>query len=128
MKSRLATALVAALILGAGLLALSCKGKSNPAGPGGTADVTINIVANAGTNSYSPNPDTISVGQTVAWHNLDGATHTATSNTVGVFDTGNLASGATSSPKALAQGTYPYHCAIHGAIMMSGTLVVRVTP
>jgi len=125
MRSIWGAALVLALVLGVGLLTLSCKKKSNPAGPGGTADVTISIVGIAGANSYSPNPDTVSVGQTVAWHNIDGITHTATSNTGGIFNTGNLSGGSSSSPVTMMNaGSFPYHCAIHGAASMSGTLVV----
>jgi plastocyanin len=125
MRSIWGAALVLALVLGVGLLTLSCKKKSNPAAPGGTADVTISIVGIAGVNSYSPNPDTISVSQSVAWHNIDGITHTATSNTGGVFNTGNLSGGASSNPiTIMTPGSYPYHCAIHGAAAMSGTLVV----
>ena len=122
MKSRLATALVAALILGAGLLALSCKGKSNPAGPGGTADVTININGNLGGSSFSPNPDTVSVGKTVSWHNLDGITHTSTAT--GLWTTNNIAGGATSAPIQMnTVGSFGYHCSIHTT--MTGTLVVK---
>jgi plastocyanin len=126
MKSRWGAALIAVLILGIGFLAVSCKKKSNPAGPGGPADVTINIVGIAGANSYSPNPDTVTVGQTVAWHNTDGITHTATSDVGGMFNTNNLGGGQTSAPiTMMTQGSFPYHCAIHGAASMSGTLVVR---
>ena len=125
MRSKWGALLVLALVLVTGFLAISCK-KSSPAGPGTPADVTINIVGVAGANSYSPNPDTVTVGQTVAWHNIDGITHTATSNTGGFFDTGHLAGGSTSSPVTMmSAGSFPYHCAIHGVALMSGTLVVR---
>jgi len=125
MKSRWGALLVLALVLVAGFLAISCKKKSNPAAPGGPANVTISIVGIAGANSYSPNPDTVTVGQTVAWHNIDSINHTATSNTGGVFNTGSLSGGSTSSPVTMMNaGSFPYHCAIHGATAMSGTLVV----
>jgi plastocyanin len=119
-----------ALVLVAGLITLSCK-KSNPAGPGGTADVTINIVGILGANSYSPNPDTVTVGQTVAWHNTAGITHTATSDTGpgSVFNTGFVSGGGTSAPiTMMTAGSFPYHCAVHTATQMSGTLVVIVKP
>jgi plastocyanin len=117
--------MIAVLVLGVGFVAVSCKKKSNPAGPGGTADVTINILGIAGASSYSPNPDTVTVGKSVAWHNVDGITHTATSNTPGIFNTGSVSGGATSAPIAMMNaGSFPYHCAIHGAAAMSGTLVV----
>jgi plastocyanin len=129
MKSRWGALVVLALVLVAGLVTLSCKKKSNPAGPGGAADVTINIIgAGLGANAYSPNPDTVTVGQTVAWHNTNGITHTATSDAGpgSVFNTGNVGGGGTSAPITMtAAGSYPYHCAIHGAVSMSGTLVVK---
>ena len=36
---------------------------------------SINILGINGAQSFSPNPSTVSVGQTVVWHNLDTATH-----------------------------------------------------
>jgi len=117
----------AALILGVVFLVISCKKDSNPTGPGGgggAADVTITIVGNLGSNSYSPSPDTVTVGQTVAWHNSDSSIHTATSNTA-LFDTHNIAPGGTSAKITMGtQGSFPYHCAIHG-LTMAGTLVVK---
>ncbi|HEY2925204.1 MAG TPA: hypothetical protein VGJ98_09605, partial [Candidatus Eisenbacteria bacterium] len=89
MKPSWSGALLFILTIGVGLTALSCsKDDSNPAAPGGAADVTINIVAEAGANSYAPNPDTVTVGQTVAWHNVAGTTHTATDDGIPIFDTG----------------------------------------
>jgi len=124
MKAIWGSVLVGALILGAGILALSCK-KSNPAGPGGgTADVTITIVGNLGANSFSPNPDTVRVGQTVAWHNSGGTTHTSTANGIGLWNTSNIANGSTSaSIRMNTAGSFGYHCEIHPS--MVGTLVVQ---
>jgi len=124
MRSIWGSVLVGILVLGAGFLALSCKGKSNPAGPGASADVTINIVAEAGSNSFSPNPDTVTVGQTVSWHNVAGLTHTSNSDGIGLWATGNIINGATSAPIQMnTTGSFGYHCFIHPA--MVGTLVVR---
>ncbi len=124
MKSIWASLLLAALVLGTSLLALSCKGKSNPAGPGTPADVTITIVAENLANSFSPNPDTVTVGRTVAWHNVAGLTHTSTSNGIGLWSTGNIANGSTSAPIQMnTTGSFGYHCSIHPS--MVGTLVVR---
>jgi plastocyanin len=96
----------------------------NPGGGGGGADKTITIVGENGSNSFSPNPDTVTVGQTVAWHNAAGITHTATANG-GTFNTGNISSGGTSAAIAMSTpGSFPYHCSIHPT--MTGTLVVVV--
>jgi len=125
MKSRWLGAIGLILVLGVGLVAVSCKKKSNPAGPGGAADVTIGIIGNNGSNSYFPSPDTVTVGQTVAWHNADGTTHTATANGIGPFDTNNIGSGGTSAPIQMnTTGSFPYHCTIHGTTM-AGTLFVK---
>jgi plastocyanin len=123
MKSRWGNALVVTFLLGAGLLALSCKGKSNPAGPGG-ADMTINIVGMSGSNSFSPATATVTVGQTVSWHNTDAITHTSTESGIALWDTQNIAPGATSAPIHMnTAGTFAYHCAIHPT--MTGSLVVN---
>jgi len=115
----------AAVIVLFGLFVAGCsKSDNKTVGPGGSADVTINIAGELGASSFSPSPDTISVGQTVAWHNADSMTHTATSNAGGAFNTGNIAGGTTSHPIAMnTAGTFPYHCSIHAS--MSGVLVVR---
>jgi len=111
-----------------GFTVLSCSGDDAPTGPGnggGTgADVTISIVGQAGANSYSPSPDTVTVGQTVSWKNNDGTdAHTATSNNGTAFDTGLISSGATSAPDTMSTaGSFPYHCTPHPA--MTGILVV----
>jgi plastocyanin len=98
---------------------------NNPTAPGPTADVTVSIAANAGNNSFSPNPVVITEGQTIAWKNNHTETHTATSvSGPGAFNTGNLAPGATSAPiSGLLAGDYSYHCAIHTT--MVGTLTVN---
>jgi plastocyanin len=96
-------------------------GAAPPPASGGTAaDVTININGMAGDQSYAPNPGTVKVGQSVAWHNIDSIAHTATGNG---FDTGTIPAGATSAPITLkTAGTFNYQCAFHP--MMVGTLNV----
>ncbi len=109
------------------LSGLSCNSDDNPTGPGGGgggADRTITIVGMNGASSYSPSPDTVNVGQTVAWHNADASTHTATANG-GAFNTGNIGGGSTSAAITMnTAGSFPYHCSIHPT--MTGTLVVLV--
>ena len=98
-------------------------GSSSPSAPGGSpppADaITINIVRENGNQSFSPDPATVPVGQTVVWHNIDTTTHRVVLND-GRLDTGNLPPGAFSQPMTLgAPGAY--HCSIHPD--MVGTLV-----
>jgi plastocyanin len=91
-------------------------------GPSAT-NVEIEIVGMNGDLSYSPNPVSVEVGQTVSWKNADSLPHTATADG-GAFNTGTLAAGATSKPITMTTaGTFPYHCAIHG-FSMTGTLTV----
>ncbi|HEX5032421.1 MAG TPA: cupredoxin domain-containing protein [Candidatus Eisenbacteria bacterium] len=122
------TTLLTALLAVLALSGLSCggddKNPTNPGGGGGGADVTITINGMNGSNSYSPSPDTVTVGQTVAWHNADATTHTATANGGG-FNTGNIGGGSTSAAITMSTaGPFPYHCSIHPT--MTGTLVVVV--
>jgi plastocyanin len=96
-------------------------GSTSPQGPG--INFTININGDRGSASYSPNPQTMSVGQVLNWHNLDSIEHTATLD--GVLDTGKIAAfsahdNAVTMTKA---GTYTYHCTIHSGMM--GTIIVQ---
>jgi len=108
-----------------GLLFTAACGDDSPApSPTPSADVTIMIQGNRGNQSYSPNPQTVRVGQTVAWRNADSSAHTSTQDITAGFNTGNLAGGATSTPITMSvAGTFPYHCAIHPS--MVGTITVQ---
>jgi plastocyanin len=87
------------------------------------AGVTITIVGMNGSLSYSPNPVTVKVGQTVVWLNADSIPHTATADG-GAFNTGVIAAGAASNAITMTvAGSFPYHCQIHGFAMV-GTLNV----
>jgi plastocyanin len=117
------SALLAILILVLGLTALSCKKKSNPVAPGGGADVTIDIVADMGSGAFGSSPVTVNRGQTVAWRNTRGTTHTSTADG-GAWNTGNIAPGATSAAIQMnTAGSFPYHCIFHPT--MVATLVVN---
>ena len=122
--------LVAASVVGCGSGNGSSSSYSGPTSPSplpptsspATAAVTITIGGMNGSNSYSPNPGTIKVGQAVAWRNADTIPHTATADG-SAFDTGTIAPGATSSPITLnAVGSFAYHCGFHPS--MVGTLNV----
>jgi len=106
-------------------IAAAC-GSSSPSSPSNStpaADVTITIQGNRGNQSFTPEPSTMRVGQTVAWRNADSITHNATQDS-NRFATSNLGAGATSSPIAMTTaGTFTYHCTIHPG--MIGTLVVQ---
>ena len=120
--------LTAIAVFATGLaLAAGCGDDDDgPTGPGGGGgpDVTISIVGNLGSSSYSPSPDTVTVGQTVSWRNNDSMAHTATADGSS-WDTGNIGAGGLSSPIAMnTAGSFPYHCTLHG-LSMAGILVVE---
>jgi len=86
----------------------------------GVADVIISINSMDPALAYSPNPATVTVGQTVSWVNRDSVPHTATGNS---FNTGALAPGATSAPITMGTaGSFAYQCGFHPT--MKGTLIV----
>lgn len=82
----------------------------------------VSIVDNSGSDSYSPNPVEIEVGETVAWVNDDSTVHTATSND-GIFDSEVLFRGDSFSYTFDIEGEYPYFCDIHPN--MVGTVVAK---
>jgi plastocyanin len=99
------------------------NGSGGGTGGGGAADVVITIIADNGNMSFSPNPATVTRGQTVVWRNSAGAAHTATQNG-GAFDTGNISGGSQSSAITMGTaGSFAYHCAIHPS--MVGTVNVQ---
>jgi plastocyanin len=118
-RSTIGLSLVAALLALAG----SACGSSSPAAPTVAADVTITMVGDKANQSFSPNPTSMKVGQSVAWMNSDTIAHDATQDAAR-FQTGTLNAGATSAPITMSTaGTFTYHCTIHPG--MVGTLVVQ---
>ena len=81
----------------------------------------VKIVANTGSNSFSPNPVEVKVGETVTWINDDSGRHTVTSED-GVFDSGMMGKGQSFSYTFDKAGEYPYFCSPHPT--MAGTVVV----
>ena len=117
---------VASCLVVCSLTAWGCGSSSsgNPVAPPPTNTppnnaVTVNVVADNGVQSFSPNPATLPAGQMVVWRNVDNVTHRVVLNN-GSVDTGNLAPGASSRPVAVNTASAPYHCSIHPS--MVGTL------
>jgi plastocyanin len=81
---------------------------------------------------YLPQFTTVAPGDTVTWHNLGAAPHTATSNTTGLFDV--AVSSGLSSPATnmtTTPGNYTYHCSYHGGFphyMWGAIIVSTVVP
>lgn len=76
---------------------------------------------------FVPAAISVASGTTVTWTNSDDAPHTATSGSSpspdGVFDTGILKKGKSSTIKLTKPGTFQYYCELHA--FMKGTVTVR---
>lgn len=72
--------------------------------------------------SFMPATLTVPVGTTVIWSNMDGVTHTTTSD-AGLWNSGSLNPGASFQHTFTSAGTFTYHCMIHPS--MHGTIVVQ---
>jgi len=74
---------------------------------------------------FSPETITVVVGKnnTVYFINNDIAIHTATSDTAGIFDTGNIQPSGTAQITLTTPGTYTYHCIYHA--WMQATIIVK---
>jgi plastocyanin len=89
--------------------------------PSGKAHASASQSVTMGDFFFSPASVTISVGDTVTWHNSGQAPHTATANN-GSFDTGTINSGGSGSHTFNSAGTFSYICTIHPN--MKGTVRV----
>jgi plastocyanin len=117
---------VVALAFGLGFWGCGPSASSNTANPGGPSSpsgsiVAIDVVGVAGPASFRPNPAKIVAGQMVVWRNLDSVTHRIGFDDRSL-DTGNIASGTSSSPMPIQRGG-PYHCRLY-PVLTSGTVVV----
>jgi plastocyanin len=114
--------IIALLILVTGCKSNSSTAPATSGGSPGANEVWMQSLA------FNPAAKTISVGNTVTWTNKDNTTHTVTSGVPGapdgMFNSGNLNSGATFSFKFTTAGTIKYYCTIHGA-MMTATITVQ---
>ncbi len=97
-----------------------------PAEPGVVAGASVSIPPGAmglGTAAFGTNPLPVAPGTTVTWTNNDTIPHTTTSDD-GLWDSGLLQPGQSFSFQFTGGGLFPYHCNIHGAAAMSGTVEV----
>lgn len=120
----IAGAIVATYVL-SGNMNIGVEGSGNsiqqPAASIPSNSTVVRIVANAGSNSFSPNPVEVKVGETVTWINDDSGRHTVTSKD-GIFDSGIMGKGQSFSYTFDKAGEYPYFCEPHPN--MVGTVVV----
>lgn len=72
---------------------------------------------------YSPSPVTIDVGDTIRWSNTSDIAHTTTGSAG--WDSRSLGAGDSFSHTFDSAGTFSYFCTIHGASVMSATVIVN---
>ena len=96
------------------------------------ADVKNKVIIEGvkGLQSYSPNPISIKVGDTITWTNADVVSHTVTSGkdydaqTSGkLFGSGGILSNGVYSQKFNTAGTFDYFCLFHPE--MKGQIIVK---
>ena len=123
------TALTAGLLAAVMVFGSGCsKDSSNPYGSSGNnnppAGTPPNTVVMTG-SSFAPTTMTVARHTMITWRNDDGMTHTATSDN-GLWNTGDITSGASKSVTMDSAGTFPYHCIYHGGpgTGMAGTITV----
>jgi plastocyanin len=135
LRSIILPALVA-VVVAAALLLAGCGGGSStstgsPAKSGGgsatgtgatSAPLSGHVKIDISNFMYSPAVLEVEVGSTITITNEDETEHTATSNTEGVFDTGTLKKGQSTSFKVNKVGSFSYHCSFHA--FMHGTIEV----
>jgi len=110
------------LIAITGLITFSCtKGNSNTA-PGPQPDGTVLITMS--NMAFYPASVTVTKGTVIKWRNDDGYDHTVNSNDGTTFSSGTIQADGSFTYTTMVEGTFNYHCLIHG-LPMSGILIVN---
>ena len=108
-------------VIAVGMAGLGC---TDPYGGGGCTNAAapnVNIV----NTQFCPGTRTISAGTTVIWTNLDGFSHTTTSDngSLDPWNSASIVSNGTFSKQFSTPGTYTFHCNVHRS--MHGTIQVN---
>ncbi len=111
------------LFLGASFAACGGDDSSGPGSGNGTITPPAANEVNVGDFFFNPSSRTTSSGTTVTWTWIGAVAHNVTFND-GVGNSITQSSG-THTRQFAAAGTFPYHCTIHGATVMSGEIVVQ---
>jgi plastocyanin len=89
-------------------------------------------VSATASNTFSPDPVTITQGDTVTWTNVGGGLHNVHFDDDSFIEPNAPSTTAWTVSRAFAQpGNYPYYCEIHGGkggLGMSGTVTVNAAP
>ncbi len=115
--------LALAVLVGAVVMTAGCASYGpSPSSAPQTSTASQNSVSMKNI-AFNPSALTINKGANITWTNDDSTTHTVTSDT-GLWDSGNLSPGQTYTRQFNDTGTFPYHCSIHVAQGMKGTITV----
>jgi plastocyanin len=125
MRSRAYTLFSTAAV--AALLVTGCGGGNSGPSPGvvpGVGGSSVALSAITISNfKFSPGTLRVQDGAGMRVANDDSTAHTVTADDGHSFDSGTVDSGASTTIRAPAAGTYSYHCTIHP--FMKGKLVVQ---
>jgi len=121
--------------IGAGAIVLACF-SDRGAGPVNTAAecrVPVTVIDSmhflVALRDFAFHPDTLTVpvGATVTWINCEDVgqePHTTTSDTTGIWSSGDLNPGDRFSHRFATPGPFPYHCIPHQSFMF-GEIIVQ---
>lgn len=117
--------LLAAAVAGVSIVVVACGGSSSTPSsptPGSSSGTLVTVFITNG--SFSPNPITMTAGQSVNFKNNDTIEHSATFDN-GSYESGNIpALSAHDVPVTMsARGSFAYHCRLHNA--ERGSIVVQ---
>jgi plastocyanin len=107
----------------AAIVAAACSSSTSVANSCGSSGANANVNAN-GSLQFAPNHTTITHGQSVCWQNTAGFEHTVTSDDGTSFNS-DLPAGNIFVHTFPTAGTFTYHCNIHQASGMTGTITVN---
>ncbi len=127
-NARVYSSLLLIALIAVSVAGLDCSSNSsNPYGTPMTSPTTPVVPPNTVLMSgmaFNPATITIAAGTTITWKNNDGIAHTSTSDT-GVWDSGKVPAGGSSTFTFTTKGTYTYNCIYHVAMGMRGTVIVQ---
>ena len=120
----LAAATVAACGGGGGGSSTNYNTPTNPNPPNNPPSQPPANSVQVADNSYTPGDITVAVGATVTWSWGNGYSAHSVTWDDGSGGSGNLTSGTYAKTFNTA-GKFNYHCAVHGAAIMSGSVTVQ---
>jgi len=103
-------------------LGVACSSSTSVANSCGSSGANANVNATS-SNTFSSSHVTITHGEKVCWQNSSSVLHTVTDDG-GAFDT-DLPVGQVFVHTYPTAGTFNYHCKIHVASGMTGTVTVN---